>query len=1479
MMRFVMILLAVLSMYAANAADIEAMFQDPPESARPWVYWFYMDGNLSREGMTADLEAMKAAGIGGVIIMEVDVGIPRGPVEFMSDEWCALFAHAVREAERLGLEMTLNAGPGWTGSGGPWVKADQSMQHLVASATEVDGPAAFDSVLPKPEPRAPYFGEGNLTPVMKAAREAFYVDEVVLAVPRTDPQIENVDEKALYLREPYTSKPGVPPYLPAPADHPELPANAVVPAAEVIDLSDRLQPDGRIEWEVPEGQWTILRFGRRTTGANTRPAPSPGIGFESDKFDKAALEDHFDRFVGRLLDAVGPRPADRKTGWTMLHIDSWEMGSQNWTDGFRDAFTQRRGYDPLPWLPAMTGRVVASAEQSERFLWDLRLTAQELVIENHAQHLKALGRAQGFGLSIEPYDMNPTTDMVLGGVADVPMCEFWSTGYGFDSVFSCVEAASVANTVGRDIVAAEAFTAGSGEAWQLYPGAMKNQGDWALATGINRIVFHRFAHQPWLDRRPGMTMGPYGVHWDRTQTWWPMADAYHGYLARCQHLLRQGRTVADVCYLLHEGAPQVFRAPASAFEGELQDRRGYNFDACTTQTLLAGATVEDGRVTLSSGAVYRLLVLPAFDTMTPALLRKINDLAEAGATIVGPPPRKSPSLSNYPACDAEVQTLAAALWGDAQSPQAVTTRAVGEGQVIWGGDLDVRAQAEASDSPIEQARWIWYPEGNAAASAPPERRYFRRVFTIDESRGIASAKVYVTADNGFHLFVNGEAAANGNNFHTVFEADVRALLKPGENVLAIRASNDDAKANPAGLIAALRVEYDDGSVADVVTDAQWQAARDGGEDWRTATATPEGWTAAQDLGASDMSPWNLDPKAGKFPETYPPYEATARILGEAGLPPDFEADGSVRYLHRRTPEGEFYFVANRTAEATGVLCTFRVQGLQPELWEPLTGAIRDLPEFTEADGRTTVPLRFEAHQSFFVVFRKPADPGEIASSLEDSLFAMTESAVNFPALEEVAQIEGPWKVTFDPNLGGPGEVQFDTLTDWSEHADPGIRHYSGIATYRKTFTLDMTTLSPPLKGVPASSTAGDVAPSGHETTAASTVTTEDAGRTSPTREDPASLGSFAGASAGTPPRLRRTSFKGGPLERCFLQIGEIRGMARVRLNGEEVGTLWCAPWQVDITDALQPGENLLEIDVANLWPNRLIGDKALPEEEQISWSTWNPYDRNSPLLESGLLGPVRILAETSFPLVDYHVHLKGGLTLDEAKAWAAAHGMRYGIAQNCGLNFPVTDDAGLRAYVADMRGRGVYVGMQAEGREWVELFSPEAIAEFDYVFTDAMTWRDDEGRRMRLWIEEEVVVGDPETFMDMLVDRTVWILENEPIDIYVNPTYLPAEIVDQYDALWTDERVGLVIDAAVRNGVAIEISAGMKLPKAKFIQRAKAAGAKFSFGTNNSGKALGDLAYCREMIEACGLTAEDMFHPKPAGEKAIDRKALPKRIY
>lgn len=234
-----------------------------------------------------------------------------------------------------------------------------------------------------------------------------------------------------------------------------------------------------------------------------------------------------------------------------------------------------------------------------------------------------------------------------------------------------------------------------------------------------------------------------------------------------------------------------------------------------------------------------------------------------------------------------------------------------------------------------------------------------------------------------------------------------------------------------------------------------------------------------------------------------------------------------------------------------------------------------------------------------------------------------------------------------------------------------------------------------------------------------------------------------------------------------------------------------------------------------------------------------------------------------FPMIDYHVHLKGGLTIEDVLAKSKREDVTCGIAPNCGLNFPITNDSSLLAYYESMKNFPVFLGMQAEGREWVKLFSKEAIAKFDYVFTDAMTFTDNKGKRTRIWINEEVDRIDPQAFMDMYVDRILGVLNNEPIDIYVNPTFLPDYIAARYDELWTRERMLKVIDAAVKHHIAIEFNDRYKIPSAAFIRLAKSKGVKFSFGTNNAdASGYADLTYCKQMMKECNLQPGDMFFPR-----------------
>jgi len=263
--------------------------------------------------------------------------------------------------------------------------------------------------------------------------------------------------------------------------------------------------------------------------------------------------------------------------------------------------------------------------------------------------------------------------------------------------------------------------------------------------------------------------------------------------------------------------------------------------------------------------------------------------------------------------------------------------------------------------------------------------------------------------------------------------------------------------------------------------------------------------------------------------------------------------------------------------------------------------------------------------------------------------------------------------------------------------------------------------------------------------------------------------------------------------------------------------------------------------------------------------------QKSPVLDEREIQVLR-LARDNFPLVDFHVHLKGGLTLEDALVESRKTGINYGVAPNCGVGFPITNDAGIDEFLKQYQGQPIFLGMQAEGREWVKLFSKQAIAKFDYVFTDAMTFTDDRGKRVRLWINQEVEIPDKQAFMEMYIDRILGVLNNEPIDIYVNPTFLPECIASEYDQLWTPERMQRVIDAARKNSVAIEINSRYRIPSPAFIKRAKAAGIKFSLGTNNADSNLGRLEYGLDMVKEYGLTWKDMFMPKPDGQKPAQRR-------
>ncbi len=739
-LALILMLLPLAPMRAAQPATsgpdwLEQGFLNPPESARPHTWWQWMNGNITREGITDDLEAMKQIGLGGATIVNLDCGIPRGDVPFMSAPWQADFLFAMQEAKRLDLKLSVENCAGWSSSGGPWNTATNAMQRLTASETNVEGPAVFNGLLPRPPVTLGFFRDIAVlafkAPALRSEsdtgapagtleiKHAVYGEEggrsadvtAKIAELRQSGQksivasngqlgVDPAPGSVKQLLVDYTLN-GVAGTTTVGEDASMLfPVNAAgqslaprplhktsldqtfvsawtaapdnetaIPSQSVLVLRGKLTGDGRLRWHVPPGRWTLLRLGYTPIGMINHPAPQEGTGLECDKFSKAALDAHWNGFMRQVLADIGPLAG---TTLTSSFIDSYEVGNQDWTEHFRAEFECRRGYDPLKFLPTYTGHIVDNEAMTQRFLWDMRRTVADLFAENYYGHFTELCHQHGLASDIEPYT-GPFESLQSGASADTVMGEFWAGSQGDSSVKL---AASVAHIYGKTIVGAESFTGWKGR-WEEDPYSLKPLGDLMFCQGINRYYFHRYAMQPWTNRWPGMTMGQFGINFDRTQTWWQQGKAWIGYLSRCEFLLQQGHPVADAAYFDGQSAPIEMRAANPALP------RGYDYDAVNAD-VLEHARLKNGRLTLASGANYALLILPPGDVnLTPGMLQCLRKLVHEGATVIGAPPRHSPSLADYPQCDEQVKRISARLWGKCDGTH-IKENNYGQGRIIWG---------------------------------------------------------------------------------------------------------------------------------------------------------------------------------------------------------------------------------------------------------------------------------------------------------------------------------------------------------------------------------------------------------------------------------------------------------------------------------------------------------------------------------------------------------------------------------------------------------------------------------------------------------------------------------------------------------------------------------------------------------------------------------------------------------------------------
>lgn len=492
---------------------------------------------------------------------------------------------------------------------------------------------------------------------------------------------------------------------------PGAPQNAEIGRDGVIDLTSKMEADGTLYWDVPEGRWTILRMGYALTGAKNRPSVPAGSGYEVDKLNSKYVRRYFSGYMDPMQQHL-----DGLIGPTVhyMTMDSWEAGMQNWTDDMVDEFKRLRGYDPKPYLPVLAGRVVQNADVSDRFLWDFRKTLAEKFAndfygtmddELHKRGMAAYSEASGVALEI------PEDTLLNKSHIDIPMAEFWVRALHPESMYyvDVRGAASAAHVYGKPLVATESFTGGGYES----PYTLKKIADYWFGQGVNRIVFHTSAQQP-LDTKPGNTM--VGTHINRNITWAEQAKPFMTYLARVQYMLQQGSPVADIAYLLPEGGPSTMPFWGPGLRPALP--AGYDYDFVNTDVLLHRTSVTadghihvEGSKAMPDGITYRVLVLPPTVEMTSEVAAKLRDMVKAGATVVGQRPKRSPSLVGYPDSDAKVREAAQDLWGDADGV-TFNQHAFGKGMVYWGLTLDevlTRLKTPkdfASSAPIENAP-VW----------------------------------------------------------------------------------------------------------------------------------------------------------------------------------------------------------------------------------------------------------------------------------------------------------------------------------------------------------------------------------------------------------------------------------------------------------------------------------------------------------------------------------------------------------------------------------------------------------------------------------------------------------------------------------------------------------------------------------------------------------------------------------------------------
>jgi len=1276
--------------------DIAVSFANPPVSAAPHTYSMWMNGNITREGITLDLEAMHRCGIGGLYIYNCAVGIPRGPVDYGSPEWLALMHHAVSEAARLGLKVAMHNAPGYSGTGGPWMTPELSMQELVWTETLIDaqdadvvpllrqprtragfyrdifvlaypaltseqgpmswhlreasangkpidktilwegnrnrkfrlealaggGTGTFDlrfdtpygaqaiSIYRAPEdPVDPFDGPRDYPPAvtLQSSNDGQHYSEVcTFSTPAlrsmNSPGVQSfAPVKALY----YRLKTSRPTWITGFELHsgprlagwagkangasmsggpqPEIAESDCIDPATVLDLSEHLREDGSLDWKPLSGRWTIVRLGHTSTGETVAAAPDSGIGLECDKLCKDAVDFHFTQSLEPLFNVLGSL-----VGKTLdaLLIDSWEAGKQNWTPEFQACFRGRCGYDLKSYVLAMTGRVIGSVSDSNRFLFDVRGTQAQMLAENYYGHFQTRLHALGLQLHAEPYGDGTFESMQIAEYLDLPMGEFWAR-YTYGSKAYADLTAGAAHTLGKPVAACEAFTgAPLTSRWTSHPYSMKAEGDRMFCLGINRFVFHTFVHQPHPTARPGMTMGPFGTHFDRNETWMQSDTGWIRYLTRAQFLLQSGSSVADICYLKGE---EPSSGVPDARLGALAVPPTYSVDMVHKDSLTA-AKVVNGKVSFSGVEGYACMILAPLKEATPELLKNLLSLVNRGMVLVtSRKPSDSPSLVGKDNANTEAAALVKQIWGDLDGKER-RDRRVGEGRVILTDslegvlpsigltpDFDYISERAGTDILFLHRR----VRGEDMYLVSNQRRRAEQVLC---SFRTADAKPELwDAETGIRMGVPGYDSAEGRT---------RILLKLGPSSSIFVAFRKGAALQPpVSLLSngvalnslALQLPKPARDLVDSFSVTVWAQPETYTFPNNSYLALPEDGSAVFGAGhsiaglAAGQNGVAVYEHSGGTPRMV--LQSSAKLSGWTHLALVYRAGMPTLYL-------------DGVEVARGEASSFRVHAPRdcrtpiaspPKYFEGNMTELAIGSALTEDEVRRLAALGLpDPEGNDDVETERRVDGTLRTTGWKPGTYRLQEGirsrSIVVPSGARRELLNTPWHLTFPIESKVQGAVTMQRLIALNRHDDTDVRYFSGTVSYATTFEA-------------------------------------------PARE---------------------------PRTKVSLDLGRLNVTARVKIDGREAGSLWKPPYRLDISKLVQSGKNALEIEVTTLWPNRLIGDEQLPAEDRYdlhgpikelpewfkagqpkpgareTFSAWHHYGKDDPLLDSGLLGPVSV---------------------------------------------------------------------------------------------------------------------------------------------------------------------------------------------------------------------------------------------------------------